>query len=66
MSKTKQRGTAEGSYQGSQIKNKEKRKRNTKKLNKNERRKNMISKKLAVPKKTKVKQIGVGKLSEMA
>ena len=54
ISKTKQKGLTEQSYQGAQIrKNKDKHKRINKRFNKNEKRKNMISKKLAMPKKTK-------------
>ena len=52
MSKAKQKGVTEESYQGTHIRKKsDKHKRTNKWLNKSEKRKNIISKKLAMPTK---------------
>ena len=53
ISKKKQKNLTEKSYQGTQIrKNKDKQKNSKRKLNRNEKRKTIISKKLNLPKKT--------------
>ena len=53
ISKKKQRGLTVESYRGTQIGNKEKLKKTKKAFNRNEKRKNIISKKLTLPKKQK-------------
>ena len=53
ISKKKQKNLTVQSYQGAQIRNnKDKQKKSKRKLNRNEKRKTIISKKLSVPKKT--------------
>ena len=53
ISKKKQRGLTVESYRGTQIGNKQKLKKTKKAFNKNEKRKNIIRKKLTLPKKQK-------------